>query len=71
MFYPCVSAPYYLIYWLEEDSVSVVTSGSIVGGDFNTLDIGTECKVKQRSKFFFLERLLPQVRLGCMCIEYQ
>ena len=50
--------------------MSVVTSGTVVGGDFNTLDIGTECKVKQRSKFF-LERLLPQVRLGCMCIEYQ
>ena len=32
--------------------MSVVTSGSIVGGDSNTLDIGTESKVKQRSKFF-------------------
>ena len=32
--------------------MSVVTSGSVVGDDINTLEVGTECKVKQKSKFF-------------------
>ena len=47
-----LSAPYYLIFWPEEDSVSVVIRSSIVGSDFDTLDVETECQVKQRSKLF-------------------
>ena len=47
-----LTAPYYLIFWPEEDSVSVVIRSSIVGSDFDTLDVGTECQVKQRSKLF-------------------
>lgn len=50
--YLCLSAPYYLIFWPEEDSVSVVTSSSVIGGDVNTLDLGTKRQVKQGSKLF-------------------
>ena len=38
--------------WLEEDNVSVVIRSSTIGSDFDTLDMGTECQVKQRSKHF-------------------
>jgi hypothetical protein len=32
--------------------VSVVSKNSIVGGDFDTLDVGAVCQVKQQSKLF-------------------
>jgi hypothetical protein len=49
-----LSVPYYLIFWPEENSVtvSVVFRSSIVGSDFDTMDVGTEYQVKQRSKLF-------------------
>ena len=45
-------APFYLVYFSEDKTVSVIRAGAVLESSNSTLDVGGACRVREKGKVY-------------------